>query len=226
MDNKKIALCISGKSRSSMFCFPYIYDAFINNNYNVDVFIHTWDECRVIDLYNPKKLEIENEQEVLNSIIPQLNLENIKIEGNIGNNILMYYSIKKCFNLIDDTYDIVIRSRFDLLLQPKFDIIPIITDLNLKKYDIYIPNESFNMGGYNDQVAIGTYNSMKSYSDTILNLNEFANKLRRWHPETFLKKQLDDNNIKVNQTDLDYRLVRNVSATTHWPENPYKFLNL
>jgi hypothetical protein len=209
-----------------MFCFPYIYDAFINNNYNVDVFIHTWDECRVIDLYNPKKLEIENEQEVLNSIIPQLNLENIKIEGNIGNNILMYYSIKKCFNLIDDIYDIVIRSRFDLLLQPKFDIIPIITDLNLKKYDIYIPNKSFNMGGYNDQVAIGTYNSMKSYSDTILNLNEFANKLRRWHPETFLKKQLDDNNIKVNQTDLDYRLVRNVSATTHWPENPYKFLNL
>ena len=36
MENKKIALCLSGKPTSSMFCFAYIYDAFLNNNYNVD----------------------------------------------------------------------------------------------------------------------------------------------------------------------------------------------
>jgi len=81
VDSLKIALCISGKARSSMFCFPYIYDAFMNNIYNVDVFIHTWNECRVIDLYRPKRVEIESEQDVLNSILPQLNLHNIKVEG-------------------------------------------------------------------------------------------------------------------------------------------------
>jgi hypothetical protein len=26
----KIALCLSGEPRSSMFCFPYIYESFIN----------------------------------------------------------------------------------------------------------------------------------------------------------------------------------------------------
>ena len=52
MENKKIALCLSGKPTSSMFCFAYIYDAFLNNNYNVDVFIHTWwDKNMVGGLY-------------------------------------------------------------------------------------------------------------------------------------------------------------------------------
>jgi len=222
----KIALCISGKPRSSMFCYPYIYDAFMNNKHQVDVFIHSWNQCRVLDLYKPKKLEINSDSEVLNMLLPMLNLNGIKIEGNVQNNILMYYSIKRCFDLIDSEYDVIIRARFDLLLQPKFDIESIINDLSNKKYDIYIPTEEFNMGGYNDQLAIGTYDAMKIYSDTFLNLNIFAHELGRWHPETFLGKQLKDNNIKVHQTNWDYRLVRNVNVETHWPENPYKFLNL
>ena len=222
----KIALCISGKPRSSMFCYPYIYDTFINNKYQVDTFIHSWDECRAIDLYNPKKLEINSDKELLKVLAPMLDLNGIKIEGNTNNNVLMYYSIKKCFDLIDEEYDIIIRARFDLLLQPEFDIETILTDLKNKKYDIYIPNEEFNMGGYNDQLAIGTSEAMKIYSNTFLNLNIFAHQLGRWHPETFLGKQLKDNNIKVHQTNWDYRLVRNVNVETHWPENPYKFLNL
>mgnify|MGYP007113563026 FL=1 len=169
----KIALCISGKPRSSMFCYPYIYDTFINNEHQVDTFIHSWDECRAIDLYNPKKLEINSDREALDVLVPILDLNGIKIEGNTKNNMLMYYSIKKCFDLIEGEYDVVIRTRFDLLLQPKFDIESILNDLSNKKYDIYIPTEEFNMGGYNDQLAIGTYDAMKIYSDTFLNLNIF-----------------------------------------------------
>jgi hypothetical protein len=222
----KIALCISGKPRSSMFCYPYIYDAFMNNKHQVDVFIHSWNQCRVLDLYKPKKLEINSDSEALNMLLPMLNLNGIKIEGNVQNNILMYYSIKRCFDLIDSEYDVIIRARFDLLLQPKFNIETILTDLKNKKYDIYIPNEEFNMGGYNDQLAIGTLDTMKIYSDTFFNLNKFAHELGRWHPETFLGQQLKENNINVHQTHWDYRLVRNVNVDTHWPENPYKFLNL
>jgi hypothetical protein len=222
----KIALCLSGKVRSSMFCYPYIYDAFMNNEHEIHTFIHSWAHSRVFDLYKPKVLQINSDTDALNSILPMLDLNNIKIEGNIHHNVLMYYSIKSCFDLIDDVYDIVIRSRFDLLLQPKFDIQSILNDLINKKYDIYIPNEEFNMGGYNDQLAIGTYDAMKIYSDTFFNLNEFAHELGRWHPETFLGKQLKDNNIKIHQTHWDYRIVKNVYVDTHWPENPYNFLNL
>ena len=222
----KIALCISGEARSSMFCYPYLYDAFMNNEHQVDVFVHTWKGCRALDLYKPKKLEINSDSEALNMLLPTLNLNGVKIQGNVNTNVLMFCSIKKSFDLIDDEYDVVIRTRFDLLLQPKFDIESILTDLQNKKYDIYIPNVEFNLGGYNDQVAIGTYDAMKVYSDTFFNLNKFAQELKRWHPETFLGKQLDDNNIKVHQTDWDYRIVRKVDVETHWLENPYTFLNL
>ena len=39
----KIALCLSGEPRSSMFCFPYIYESFLDLGfeYEVDVYIHS-----------------------------------------------------------------------------------------------------------------------------------------------------------------------------------------
>jgi hypothetical protein len=225
-DKVKVALCISGQPRSSMFCFPYIYDAFMNNNHQVDVFIHTWDNTRVIDLYNPKKVIIEDSKKVLDTLLPNITLHNLKIEGNIEHNILMFYGIKQVYDLVDDDYDIVIRSRFDLLLQHKIDFQSIVDDLMSDIYDIFIPSEDFNMGGYNDQVAIGTKSSMKVYSETLDNINNLSHKLGRWHPESFLGKQLDNNNMRIKQLDWNYRLVRNVSVSTHWPENPYRFLNL
>ena len=56
------------------------------------------------------------------------------------------------------------------------------------------------MGGFNDQLAIGTSEAMKIYSDTFFNLNKFAHELGRWHPETFLGKQLNDNNSAKNKS--------------------------
>jgi len=123
MENVKVALCLSGLIRNSFFCFPYIYNSFLNNDYNVDVFVHTWNESPVLDLYKPKAIRIENQNEVLNAILPQIHLnKNITIEGNILNNISMYYSIKRCSDLVDDSYDIIIRCRFDLLLQEKINL--------------------------------------------------------------------------------------------------------
>jgi hypothetical protein len=228
MADKRIALILSGKSRSGMFCFPYIYDAFLNNNYNVDVFVHTWDDYRVLDLYKPKQILIErNEQEILEYLFRQLTLSNtMSFEGRIDNVLLMYYSLKRSFDIIDEPYDYVIRSRFDVIIQDKFNIEPIITELEEDKYDIFIPDEVFNFGGYQDRVAIGKFEAMKTYCDTIVNINSIATSINRWHPETFLKHQLDSEQIRVMQRDINHRLVRSSSVVTNWPENPFKFLDL
>jgi hypothetical protein len=226
-DNPKIALCLSGLIRSSFFCFPYIYNSFLNNQYDLDVFIHTWNNSPIIDLYKPKKIEIENQKQVLDYLIPQIKLNsNVKIEGNIINNISMYHSIKRCSDLVDNSYDIIIRCRFDLLLQEKINLKVILNDILSKNYDIYIPNIEFNMGGYNDQLAVGSYNSMKIYSDCIFSISKIANQTGRWHPETFLKKYLDEFNMTIYQDDYDYRLVRRVNPVLNWPENPYNYLNV
>jgi hypothetical protein len=228
MADKRIALILSGKPRSGMFCFPYIYDAFLNNDYKVDVFIHTWDEYRVLDLYRPKQILIErNEIEILEHLFAQLRLfDTMAIEGRIDNVLRMYYSLKRSFDIIDEPYDYVIRSRFDVIIQDKFNLEPIITELEEDKYDIFIPDEVFNFGGYQDRIAIGKFEAMKVYCDTILNINNIANSINHWHPETFLKCQLDSQQIRVMQRDINHRLVRSSSVVTNWPENPFKFLDL
>jgi hypothetical protein len=228
MENVKIALCLSGLIRNSFFCFPYIYNSFLNTDYNVDVFVHTWNDSPIMDLYKPKKIEIENQKQILQQLLPLLKLNsNVRIEGNVQNNISMYYSIKKCFDLIaDEEYDVVIRCRFDLLLQEKIKFKQIVDDIINKKYDIYIPNTEFNMGGYNDQLAIGSYEAMKIYSDCFFHIVNISNEIGRWHPETFLGKHIDKNNLKIKQDNYDYRIVRNVQPILHWPENPYNYLNL
>lgn len=223
MGDKKIALCLSGRATHSLFCFPYIYDNLING-YDVDVYIHTWDKCRVINMYNPQNTQIENQELILDQILPQVNLNNLRIEGNINNNISMFYSIKKCFDLLKGKYDYIIRSRFDLVLQPEFNLQPIFDKLD-KGYDMFIPNTDFNMGGYNDQFSISTPESALIYSNTFLNINQITQNLGRWHPESILGYQLDTNNVKIFQHDIDYRIVRNVNIQTHWPENPYNFIS-
>lgn len=227
MENVKIALCLSGLIRNSFFCFPYIYNSFINTEYSTDIFIHTWNDSPVIELYKPKNVQIENQKEVLDFVLPQIKLKtDVSIKGNILNNISMYYSIKKCCDLVNNDYDIIIRCRFDLLLQEKINLKQIVNSILNKEYDIYIPNVQFNMGGYNDQLAIGSYSAMKIYSDCYFDIPNIANETKVWHPETFLGKFIDKNNLKIYQDNYDYRIVRNVQPTLHWPENPYNYLNL
>lgn len=225
----KIALCLSGRPTSSMFCFPYIYDAFINNDYDVDVFIHTWRECRIIDLYRPKKFEIEKytQEEILNHFINQLVLpKSMSIEGRIDNVLFELYGNSKVFSLVPNTYDYVIRCRFDVIIQDKFYLNEVINDLQDDKYDIFSPDEVFNFGGYQNRILIGKYEHMSHAMNLIEDINDIVNKLNRWHPETFLKTHLDNNNVRVYQKDINHRIVRSSNVVTNWPENPFKFLDL
>lgn len=218
----KVALCLSGLIRNSYFCFPYIYDSFLNQGFKVDTFIHTWENEKSINLYRPQKYQIENRDSAINHVVPQLKIpKGLKVEGNMNHNISMYYSIKKCFDLVPDDYQIVIRCRFDLLLQDKIDLLSIIRGIVKNEYDIFIPGRIFNVGGYNDQLAIGSYQTMKIYSNCILHFNDIIKGLNKWHPESFLGYWLDKNNIRVEQDDYDYRIVRNYNATLSWPEKHF-----
>lgn len=228
-DNLKIALCISGKARSSMFCFPYIYDAFINNAYNVDVFIHTWENCRILDLYKPKRFEIEkySQEQILNHLVSQLQLPiDLSIEGRIDNVLFELYGNSRVFSLVPNDYDYVIRCRFDVIIQDKFSLKEIIDDLENDTYDIFCPDDIFNFGGYQNRILIGKYQHMNYVMNLITDINYIVNSLKRWHPETFLKKHLDNKNVRVFQKNIYHRIVRSSSIVTNWPENPFKFLDL
>ena len=127
----KVALCLSGEPRSSMFCFPYIFESFINlgSQYEVDVYIHSWKGFRALSLYKPKNFQIDNSidedkyfRNYVNTLTSQLQPSKLLLEylkankayttnsSSLKNTILMFTSIQKSFNLIRDPYDIYIRS--------------------------------------------------------------------------------------------------------------------
>jgi hypothetical protein len=128
----KIAYCISGHAREfeKHLSEPTKYI----KNIGGDIFVSTWDrsglnKCfwrgqeednnivdkeTIVRTYRPKVIDIENRNDY-----NYLNHYNKPLEGspynvNALNTILMFKKIKKCIEHTDDSYDVVIRSRFDL----------------------------------------------------------------------------------------------------------------
>ena len=247
----RIALCLSGEPRSSMFCFPYIYESFINlgPQYEVDTYSHSWKNYRALPLYNPKKVYVQYLEDStsylnyeFNHVTPLIN-ELFKNEYNLNNSfterinifqntLLMVSSIQNCFNLIEESYDIYIRCRYDLIFNSKFEIYNIINDILSQKYDMFTPQKSsqrFNMFWknfeLNDQLAIGNFKSMKSYSSIKSNITNLLKLTQKWSPESWLRKQLEIDKIKLNEYFVDYSLVRQSKATLNTSTNNYNFLD-
>ena len=236
MINKKIkvALCLSGEPRSSMFCFSYIYEAFLKKNplFETDVYTHSWKGFRALELYNPLNLKIENISDIfIGDIINNLNFSSelnqqlnfynsyTKNTNFIFNQIKMMYSIQKCFNLVQKEYDIVIRCRYDIIFSNRDFINNILYDIINKKYDIFIPYPNnlnyLKLGGYCDHLAIGNFNSMKIYSNILSHLPSILPDSKRWSTKNFLKILLDKNKIKVQQSFLNHKLVRQSNIITN-----------
>ena len=232
----KIALCLSGEPRSSMFCFPYIYESFINigPEYEVDVYMHSRKNVRALRCYHPQDFAIDSSPtlpfiEYINSLkLPPL-LEQEKnyyknitsVNDNILHQFLMVDGIHKSFTLSkknDKIYDIYIRCRFDIFTDFFIDIQPIIRDILDKKYDMFIPTKDFynindinnSKNEYNDQFAIGNYKSTESYSNIINNLEYLLNATFSFKAERWLKSQLDQSSIKVFESIFPIHLARSL----------------
>ena len=245
----KIALCLSGEPRSSMFCYPYIYESFINigPEYKVDVYIHSRKNFRAFPLYNSKNWLIDNHLspsviELYNSLTPPPELSNelnlltnytLNI-NNIINQLLMIDGINKCFYLTKnnpDPYDIYIRCRPDLFTKSKIDIRPIISGILAEEYNMFIPLKDFSFNNsvdfnnsqkeYNDQFAIGDYKSMEVYANIINNLDYLLNTTLSFKAEKWLAEHLKQSNIKVNQFLLPFNLIRNVRINSNNGDQEY-----
>jgi hypothetical protein len=228
----KVALCLSGEPRSSMFCFPYIYESFINlgPQYEVDVYIHSWKNFRALPLYNPKNLKIEpnKSQQIKLQIPPPYTTSHYQ------NHTLMHYSIGECFNLIQESYDIYIRCRLDLIFDSKLILYPIFLDILNNQYDIFSLHSDYPTkptNGIDDQILISNFKGAKilsQYRDQILSSpKEYFDKLTKeignFTAEGYLKYYLDKQDIKVISNPLsNYRLVRNSQITT---DEPFNFLD-
>ena len=229
MDRKiKVALCLSGEPRNTMASFPYIYEAFLKPNslYKTDTYLHSWKGFRALEMYNPKKVYIDsniNETNLFVNYFFQLNLLGsiknqlsdfqltTKTSYKLRNTFLMFYSFNKCFNLIEDSYDLFIKCRYDTFFENKFFINSILVDILENKYDMFIPYVTPNVSErlkLDDAVAIGNYNSFKAYANTVLDLNNLLNQSQTLNPHTLLSTQLKNNNIKISQSYISSNIIR------------------
>jgi hypothetical protein len=222
----KIAICISGQPRNFKQSYESLKTYFLDK-YDCDIYFHTWktdsfestnfgfgnhqynlnrnDFYDLISLYQPKKYILEQ------PIIFDASDYKCPIwRQPLNNTLSMFYSIYKSFQLLEDEYDYVIRTRFDIDYS--------LFNLEFSKDEINIPewntDPNVKHRGFYDVFAIGNQLQMKIYSEVFPNIISYVTNdsqilefLQGGWPgqdsplrnEYLLKWHLIKNNIKVNE---------------------------
>lgn len=222
-----------------------------------DIYIHTWDEGDR-SMWNSKLGDV-----VDNNYIDNLGL-NIKkfvidkwseYEGTFSQKIIsefpnsfsvypkpprvlsMFYKIQKCYELITDDYDLIIRVRPDLLY-------PDILTKNIELTSLHLPNtynfptieindmvfnfpigdtlksgvigqssyytvEPGDCAGYLDQFAMGGKEVMSIYCNIYDKIKDYYDNGCIFSPEIFLKHHLEKNGIVPNRQAFRIFILRN-----------------
>lgn len=220
----KIAVCISGQARNFKQSYTSLKTHLLDK-YDCDIYFHTWktsnfestnfgfgnnqysltdnDYNNLIQLYRPKNYIIEK------PIVFDASGYKCPIwRQPLNNTLSMFYSIYKSIQLIEETYDYIVRTRFDIDYS-KFN-------LELPQEGIILPEWNTDVRvknrGYYDVFAIGKQYDMNIYSEVFPNIisyitndEQFLNFLSGGWPgqdsplrnEYLLKWQLMKNNTKV-----------------------------
>jgi len=232
----KIALCLSGEPRYSMFCFPYIYESFINlgNKYEVDVFCYFRKPFRAFYSYKPKSYLYDTfyEKEVWKFIdnikLPDVLQKNKNFYDSytqqtnlIINPILMFDGMYKSFKIANDysNYDIYIRSRYDFFTKNQIQLHPVLEKIQEKKFDLFIPEKEKTLNGienieYSDQFAIGNFKGMERYVNVLSDLNNLLEITKEWRGERWLFNYLNNSNVRIHQEYMELNLIREVVIGT------------
>jgi hypothetical protein len=190
----KIAICISGQPRNFRQSYLSLKEHFLDK-YNCDIYVHSWktlsfestdfgggncqyslgeqDYKDLVQLYQPKRYILEQ------PVVFDASEYRCPIwRQPLNNTLSMFYSIYKSFQLIQDQYRYVVRTRFDVDYS-KFS-------LEFPQKGIILPkwntDARVEYRGYYDVFAIGEQQSMKIYSETFTSIISYIT-----NDEDFLK---------------------------------------
>jgi hypothetical protein len=211
----KIAICLSGQPRFLEKGYINISNKILSSNNDFDFFIHTWWSSDLINqksnrnytfednsiemitnLYKPKgfinqpqkmfNIKQDVDYETLNPISPYSMFYSIKI----ANYLKSFFENENNFK-----YDLVIRCRFDILLEN--------INLNFDKIndnEIYL--DTVGSGFPNDQFAISNSKTMDYYCSLYDNLELYYKEgVRNFVGERILRYHLEKGNIKMIFSD-------------------------
>lgn len=227
----KIALCLSGHLRKFEQTYPALFLYFLKN-YDVDIFIHTWDKLgfscayktdstldqitnkipEINRLYKPKKMMIESTdfieelKEQGNQYAPHLKNE----PKHVGHMASMFYKIyaanelRKSYQIESGAkYNWIIRCRADLTFNNVFNIPPTPIPGN-----IWIPRGSSSPDWYNDQFSIASPEDMDVYCSAFFDIPEYFIARKEFYPEKFLVWSLKKKKLNAEWLDIDLSILR------------------
>lgn len=211
---KKIAICLSGLTRTFNHCYPTLVKNLIEPNPNFDFDIigvfskkENEDIPKDIDLNIFKAISFE-----IDPPLPDLSYQESKfMDLCYKRNFYQLLGLKNINNLRkkveNDTnikYDLIVRLRTDLkFLSPVF--------LDKINYNcIYIPYEHDHRGGLNDRFAIGSRDFMDYYLNRYDFWMEKHDEIPNYstHAELNLRIYLNQINIPVYRLPFNYCLRR------------------
>lgn len=220
----KIALCLSGQLRSIDLIKDKLLENIIIPN-NCDVFCHTWhkyDNSKYYNFYNPSDNEFakygqycfKNIEKIINHLNP-LSFE-FECPFILENTKSMFYSIMKSNKIMSNyekytnkKYDIIIRSRWDLLFESKL----IIDNIdNIEKNTIYLSFRPGGCGGVNTCFSYGRSDVMKTYCNLYTEY-EHTERIRELCPEGVLLEYLNNKKIMLKKVDNEYSVIREDGGT-------------
>jgi hypothetical protein len=227
----KIALCLSGRPTFLKKGYQSLYDKILSK-YNVDCFIHTWWDSNQenTSAYFPPSLSYGRkyfwEKDTLEFIQkkynPRIFLNEPQIEFKIYPGInygmgspqhihsfmySLYYSneLKKFYESKNNfKYDMVIRSRFDIMLE-KFNINLNEIEVNYIHAESCVPNPNPKKVIRSD-FSFGSSEYMDTYCSVFKNLEYCYKNLDKLHnncfvPESLISFILEENNVPKKYFD-------------------------
>lgn len=180
----KIAILLPGHLRAWEYCKQNFISNLYDTSHQVDVFVDTYNNVFRHDytLHKENELKIIKENNEIISLFEGINVVDFKIENQPENNNLISNAeemqIKKLLRITNtyeqyesqnEKYDLVVRSRFDILLDSKLDYNSIYENCRKDPYLIYIGNGAVRTHE-NDMFAICNTETFKIYGKRFLEI--------------------------------------------------------
>ena len=208
-DKKRVAICLSGESRSLEVTKKF-YDYVIKNtDYEIDFFVSTWEtnyEDALKTIPNLKDIEILNEDSVIHQV---------KVQPNEFSNNLRYSFLMKRCNLLkqkfeiknDFVYDMVLISRLDTIWDENNSLVRYQNNTLGRKFDTFTTMFSDSVR-YNDSCKFVDDNFLitnSMTSDVYSNIHFF------YYKDLFKKIH---HSLEINAFVLDYYNISNLDKGT------------
>lgn len=138
------------------------------------------------------------------------NYKKVSKDVNVNNVYGMFYHNKQCFELIK-AYQEKTNTIFDCIIKYRSDIDNIsefLLEDSIKGNTIYIPKGSDWIGGINDQLAYGNFDTMMKYTNVIDHIKKYLSQGIKIHPETLLAWHLKMCFLNINRFKFVYNIFR------------------